>query len=168
MNKSNTSLLRPIRLGVYFDQELHAGGGYQEAINGAILVKKVSQDLICPVFITSHKGSIDILKSFGINAVFLPLSRIEKVGMLFRSRVLIKHTRILAYWRKLFLFNGFERKLDKYDIDLVYFLSPTAMANNLEVTRYIIRLWDLSHRDDLEFPEVYDNRKFESRENRYR
>ena len=38
------------------------------------------------------------------------------------------------------------------------------MINCLEHLNYIITIWDLCHRDEPEFPEVYKNRVFEKRE----
>ena len=46
----------------------------------------------------------------------------------------------------------------------MYFLSPSNWANYLENLNFIITIWDLCHRDEPEFPEVYKNRIFERRE----
>ena len=50
------------------------------------------------------------------------------------------------------------------NVDLVYFISPSSWSNYLEHLNYIITIWDLCHRDEPEFPEVYKNRVFEKRE----
>ena len=58
----------------------------------------------------------------------------------------------------------FEKILVKYDIDLVYFLSPNKLAIDLVKINYITTVWDLAHRDTPEFPEVRTFRKFEGLE----
>jgi glycosyltransferase involved in cell wall biosynthesis len=54
-----------------------------------------------------------------------------------------------------------------YHIDLVYFLNPAALCLELINLPYIITVWDLCHRDFLEFPEVRLNSEFEKRETFY-
>jgi glycosyltransferase involved in cell wall biosynthesis len=161
-------LVRPVRLGVLFDQSLHAGGGYQQALNAALLVKKLSQDLAEPVFFTLHKGNVEVLKEFGIDSVYIQSGVWKKIELLLRTRVLSVDMRLLTTWQRLFPYNYFEKYIVQHGVDLMYFLSPSGMANSLEVTNYITTVWDLCHRDDLEFPEVRTNRIFESRERNYR
>ena len=57
-----------------------------------------------------------------------------------------------------------EKKLASDKIDLVYFLSPSLVSQALNNIPYIFTLWDLGHLEELEFPELTNDRKFESRE----
>ncbi|MFA7570636.1 MAG: glycosyltransferase [Sulfurimonadaceae bacterium] len=57
--------------------------------------------------------------------------------------------------------------IESYCIDLVYFLNPTMVCLELVNLPYIITVWDLCHRDFLEFPEVRLNHEFEKREKFY-
>jgi len=166
--ETGRTLLRPVRLGVYFDQKLHAGGGYQQALNAANLVKRLSRDLVEPYFVTSEEDNIAVLKELGIDAVCIPLGTWQKVFMAFRCRLFSINKRGLLLWKKVAPYNSFERGVVLLGIDLMYFISPTGRANSLEVTNYMTTLWDLCHRDDLEFPEVRENRIFEGREKHYR
>ena len=162
------SLVRPVRLGVLFDQSLHAGGGYQQALNAAQLVKKLSQDIAVPIFFTLEKGNVELLKEFGIDSVYIQTGVWKRIESLLRTRVLSFDMRLLTFWQRLLPYNYFEKYLVQHGVDLMYFLSPSGMANSLEVTNYMTTVWDLCHRDDLEFPEVRTNRIFESRERNYR
>ena len=54
MNKKN------FRLGVIFDQHVGVGGGYQQAINAALLAQKLSSDTIDVVFFTTYKDDIKL------------------------------------------------------------------------------------------------------------
>lgn len=161
------SFLRPVRLGVYFGQQLHAGGGFQQSVNAAMLVKKLSQDIVEPYFFTSELGNVEVLKGFGIDAIHIPLGTLQKIEMMFRARVLSSHTKFLLLWKKILIYNAFEKHLVRYGIDLLYFISPAEMARRLEVTNYMTTVWDLCQRDDVEFPEVRENRIFEGREKYY-
>ncbi|RTY33556.1 glycosyltransferase family 1 protein [Chlorobium phaeovibrioides] len=147
---------------------MHAGGGYQQALNAANLVKRLSRDVVEPYFVTSEEDNIAVLKELGIDAVCIPLGAWQKVFMAFRRRLFSANTRGLLLWKKVVPYNSFERGLVLLGIDLMYFISPTGRARSLEVTNYMTTLWDLCHRDDLEFPEVRENRIFEGREKHYR
>ena len=67
-----------IRLGVIFDQHSGVGGGYQQAINAALLANKLSNEAIDVVFFTTFKENIKLLSNFGIKAHFLNISFFDK------------------------------------------------------------------------------------------
>lgn len=159
------TILRPIKLAILFDQIIHAGGGYQQALNAALLVKKLPNDLVEPIFFSLHQKNIKILRSFGIDAIFMPLPFFRRIALKFRRR--ITNSMLLGLWKKLSGYNGFERCFVKHSVDMVYFISPSPLANDLEELNYIITVWDLCHRDDPEFPEVRAGRIFEGRERLY-
>lgn len=157
--------MTPIRLAVIFDQQIKSGGGYQQALNAALLTRQLSPELVKPVYFTTLNDNIDILSSYGIEAIYLHLSFAEKVWM--RLRSLFQLPKLLKIIQRLETLNAFEKLLFKQKIDLVYFLSPNGLARQLERLNYITTVWDLCHRDDLEFPEVRWSRIFESREKNY-
>lgn len=159
------STLRPLKVAVFLDQTIRAGGGYQQSINAALLVKKIPIDLVEPIFFTNHRTNIPILKHYGIDAVFVPLPLIRRVFLKVRS--LITNSMALNLWKKVMGLNGFERCFIEHGVDLVYFTSPTVLACRLESLNYITTVWDLCHRDDVEFPEVRVDRAFEARERHY-
>lgn len=157
--------MRAVQLAVVFDQNALAGGGYQQAINAALLVKSVSPDVARPLYFTTRKDSIPVLRRHGISATLLQLSFFQRVALRVRY---IFHPRLLKAWQRLFPLNALEKQLSRKEVDLVYFLSPTSLPKHLERLNYITTVWDLCHRDDPEFPEVRWNREFEARERHYR
>lgn len=159
------TLLRPLKLAVFLDQAIHAGGGYQQSLNAALLVKQLPRELAEPIFFTNHKTNIAILNGFGIDVVLLNLSLFRRVFLKIRNH--ITHPMALNLWKKMMGLNRFERCFVKHGVDLVYFISPTVLASDLEELNYITTLWDLCHRDDVEFPEVRVDRAFEARERHY-
>jgi glycosyltransferase involved in cell wall biosynthesis len=158
--------MRPVKLAVFFDQKIHAGGGYQQALNAAILVKELSNSIAEPIYFTLHKESLPALSKFGIDAIYLPVTFATRAVLWIRRRVTSSRTQVFI--QKVFGDNSFERVFRRYGVDLVYFLAPTGMADHLETLNYIFSVWDLCHRDDPEFPEVRTGRTFEVRERLYR
>ena len=58
-----------IRLGVIFDQKKSFGGGYQQAINAALIAKELNSNKTDVLFFTTFKESQDDLTKYGINAI---------------------------------------------------------------------------------------------------
>jgi len=158
--------LRPVRLAVFLAEKLHTGGGYQQSLNAAMLAQKLPRSVAEPVFFTSHKENVPTLHSLGIDAIYISLPPICQVWL--KVRALVPSNRILMLVRRLFGASVFERIFLKHSIDLIYFLSPTSLATSLDELNYITTVWDLCHRDHVEFPEVRFGREFEARENLYR
>jgi glycosyltransferase involved in cell wall biosynthesis len=154
--------MRPIKLAVFFDQQLHAGGGYQQALNAAQLARQLPLDVCIPLFVTSVANNVSVLRSYGIEAHYLPIPKWRRV--ILKLRTLIRWLPAIHFVRRWFGENIVEGYLSHHSIDLVYFTSPSGLALNLERLNYIFILWDLSHRDDPEFPEVRDDREFERRD----
>ena len=63
------------------------------------------------------------------------------------------HPRLLKIFKAIFKYTKFE-KIINHNIDLVYFLSPSKFAQDLDETNFIITVWDLNHRYNNEFPEI--------------
>jgi glycosyltransferase involved in cell wall biosynthesis len=158
--------LRPVRLAVFLAEKLDTGGGYQQSLNAAMLVQQLPRSVAEPVFFTSHKENVPTLHSLGIEATYISLPPIYQVWL--KMRALVASNRILMLMRRLVGANVFERIFLKNSIDLIYFLSPSSLATSLDELNYITTVWDLCHRDNVEFPEVRFGREFEARESLYR
>ena len=158
--------MEKIKLAVIIDQKISSGGGYQQSINAAMIAKKIPSNLADVIFYTTVKENIKTLKDFNIEANFINFSFLSKVRTYFYR--IIKERKIISFFRLFERNNPREKIFIKDNVDLVYFLSPTSWPIDLEKTNYITTIWDLSHRDDPEFPEVRWGREFERRENNYR
>lgn len=158
--------MEPIRLGVIFDQHILAGGGYQQALNAALLTRELPKELVEVIWFSTLPGNISTLSTHGIEANPIHMSFFRKIRAFLRRR--ITNTRLLKFIQKIEPHSPLEKQLIAQEIDLVYFLSPSAWAQSLEKLNYITTVWDLCHRDDPEFPEVRWNRQFEARDLSYR
>ena len=152
-----------MKIAVIFEQDILAGGGYQQAINMLLLLNQGQCEKRQFVFITTLHSNIEILSTYGIQAHFFKLSLVSKILLGLSSRHLL-FQRLL---RKIHIVNPLDKDLSKRDIDLIYFISPSGYACYTDKYNYIFTVWDLSHRDFMEFPEVRENSIFETRENVY-
>ena len=157
--------MRPVRLAVLFDQHIHEGGGYQQALNAALVVQGLSPDLVEPVFFTILPENVPTLNRYGIPVQSLRFSRLRQIIMMARRQII--HPAWMILVKRLLGANTFETFFSRQGFDLLYFLAPTGLAANLEHLNYIIPVWDFCHRDDPEFPEVRLDWEFEVRERFY-
>lgn len=157
--------MRPIRLAVIFDQQIRAGGGYQQALNAALLTRELSKDICEPLFFTTFEANINTLAGYGIQAELIQFPFLSKLRS--NLRRMIVGSRVLKLLKWLEKYSPFESRMVQKKVDLVYFLSPSVWARDLDEINYIVTVWDLCHRDDPEFPEVRWNRYFETRERDY-
>ena len=155
-----------IKLGVWFDQELSSGGGYQQSLNAAFLINKISNEILHPVYFTPYPENISELNALGFEAHLIAMPFLFTVFLKFQ--LIFKRLGNFRLFKCFFNSNLFERKFLNHGIDLVYFLSPSPLAVYLNKINFVTTVWDLAHRDDVEFPEVRCDGVFEGREDNYR
>jgi glycosyltransferase involved in cell wall biosynthesis len=153
---------RPIRLAVFFDQQLLSGGGYQQSITAALETLKLSDELVEVIFFTPNKENIFLLKNVNISFELIQFTFIERLHTVVRRS--LKNSFGNKIFRKIFWHSPFEKKLNDFKIDLVYFVSPSNWSYDLDEINFILTVWDFCHRDNPEFPEVRWNREFENRD----
>jgi glycosyltransferase involved in cell wall biosynthesis len=154
---------RPLRLVVMLEQDNSSGGGYQQATNAALLLKGLPSDLCTVVYVTTRRSSLEELRRNGVDAQYFHMPRWQR--LLERMRV---NWRLFNAWpffsRKRLTLNFFDRFLARIDADLVYFTCPSYLALVTEQYNYLFTVWDLSHRDEVDFPEIRARGEFERRE----
>ena len=75
------------------------------------------------------------------------------------------YNRFFRKFKKIFLLkNKFEKLINEKKIDLIYFTGPSQYSLYLENSKFIITVPDVSHRENLEFPEMINDSEFERRE----
>jgi len=152
-----------MKIAIISGQDILAGGGYQQVLNMLLLLNQKQCEYRQFVFMTTLRSEVETLSGYGIQAHFLELSLLSKILLRLSSRHLLFH-RLL---KKIHIVNPFDRFLSAHSIDLVYFVTPSGYALCTDKYNYIFTVWDLCHRDFMEFPEVRENRIFESREKTY-
>lgn len=149
-----------LNLACVFEGNLLSGGGFQTQLSTiAALNEHPSYQITTFTF---SKENHALLVNKGLKAVYIKGSFLDKIfNTLSQQEWFYKFSRVFKFK------NFFEKSLDEHHIDLVYFLSPSSLALNLVSHNYIYTIWDLCHRDMLEFPEVNYFREFEIRESVY-
>ena len=103
--------LKPLRVAIIFDQQLDAGGGYQQAINAALIANKISNELANVFFFTTIEENINILSSYGINTKFIKITNFAKIKNYFRKNFL--NTHFLKFIKKIEKYSLFEKNITK-------------------------------------------------------
>jgi len=148
-----------MKIGVFFEGSLHAGGGFQQTLNMVLLLSRKAKDRHDFVFFTNERSNVEELAKHGVEAHYLRLKRRERWIVRLRSTIGGNH------WCNRFgIGNPFDRKLDEFGVDLLYFPNPSGLALMTEKHNFVFTVWDLFHRDFMEFPEVRNYRSFEARE----
>lgn len=152
-----------MRVAVFLDGEPTSGGGFHYEISLARKLQSypnINLEFIFFITVASRKKH---LESLGLKVVILPNSIFSRMkNLLLRNVKLYSLFRVFNFHR-----TNFDKILLKENIDLVYFLSPSERCMDLSYHNYIITVWDLCHRDHVEFPEVRNEKVYEKRENLY-
>lgn len=154
-----------MNIAVILTKDKKEGGAFQYTLSITLLLEKNKTDKYNFIYFTTVKKNLDILKRYGLHAVYLPWSNFNRLTTLFWGSQLVGNIFAKAKMR-------LELKLDRifkrHNIDLVYFLSPTDLALSMNCYNYIFTVWDLCTLDSMEFPEIYINRQFERIDRLYR
>lgn len=152
-----------LRLAVVIDNSIGVGGGFDQALNAILQIKKLSEGNFDLIAITHHKSNIPTLNKLKISAIQYKVSVLDKlIGKLVENNVF--HL-LQRYFN---IIGPFEKRLIKNNVDLVYFVTPSILGLALQKLNYVATLWDLSHRDSPEFPEIRGRGEFFKREYLYR
>ena len=151
-----------LTIGIIFEGDLKSGGGFQQQISTILELNNYSDKKYNFIAFVFSKENKLILEKFGLKTVIIKRTFLGKVLNHF-----YRQEWFYRYAKKFKIRSKFEKKLDCYKIDLVYFLSPSSLSLDLINHNYIITVWDLCHRDYPEFPEVNYFREFELREQLY-
>ncbi len=153
-----------MNIAVVFDQELQSGGGFQQSLSTIIILHKNKSEKYHFTFLTTIKKNKEFLSNLGIQVSYIKLSAFDRLINYFRRYELIY---MAIRTLNVFKYGKLDRYLLDIDADLVYFISPTWLALRIESHKYLFTVWDLCHRDFMEFPEVFNLREFEVREKLY-
>lgn len=148
------------KIAIFLDTKKNSGGAYQEL---AYMLEKISsrfqENLDISIISTSPTLKIESDK-LNLKTYYLSMNFFERHIAFLRN-----YDPTIRRLKKYFFFNNkFESLLKKLNIDLVYFTGPSQYSLYLENTDYIITIPDLSHREDLEFPEWTKSSEFQRRD----
>lgn len=161
----NRFKIRPIRMVVLLEQDNSTGGGFQQATNAALLLKRLPPELCSVTFVTTRRSAIEELRLNGVDAHYLPIRQWQR--LLARVHVMWRQLNPPSLFKRRIHFNWLDRSLRDMNADLVYFTCPSYLALVTAQFSYLFTVWDLAHRDEVDFPEVRSGGEFERREQIY-
>lgn len=139
------------------------GGNFQYALS---MMRMFASHASAPYrchFFTTNLDNIPVIRSAGIEEIIL--LNLHK-GIIRRGRNAFENYRIrLGLYPHTSLL---DELLEPYNIDLIWFLNHSFLAQKTVKHNFVHPVFDLCHRDHPEFPEVRDNRIFEDRERLFR
>lgn len=153
-------IIKPhLKLAILFDQDLEAGGGYHQALNAILELKKNDSEISILIYCLTLK-QLNIIESLGFNVKIFHINlftRLFNWVLLFFGKFIFRNNLSISYYDSVFI-------RDK--IDIIYFTSPSWIAKYINRISFVFTLWDLCHKDEIDFPEV--RLDFESRETLYK
>ena len=155
-----------MKLGIVLDQQLHSGGGFQQALNAIRQILRIRPEwLDIEVFTTSEANAKHpALSALTLHVVRRGLSEKLRHNVLSGAMPEVIDRQL----SKIGITTQLERAMQNHKVDLVYFVVPTTYALAFRNLPYVLTVWDLCHRDYPEFPEVGSGPEFSARENLYR
>lgn len=144
------------------EHDITSGGGFNQALNAILQMKRICENRFEFAVLTTIKENILTLKKLGVNADFMRISLFERLLSIF---VMMPSWQRIQSRLQLRLILPFEKKMIRHGADLIYFVAPSSQSTRMQQLNYITTVWDLSHRDTPEFPEVRDFNQFYAREN---
>lgn len=148
-----------MKIAAVLENSVTAGGGFNQALNAILQMARLAKDNFDFVVFSSVAENIPALEKLGITTKLfkagwkdqlLSFCAVNQVGRRVQNR--------------LRLIGTLERNLIDDEVDLAYFVTPSARSLSLQKLNYISTVWDLCHRDTPEFPEVHEFNAFHSRE----
>ena len=164
---------RPFTVTIVLSGRTQTGGGYHQALTSLrMLVERFPQSFRLRVL--DEKNTFgEALKPLIAEGLIVPgdIDTVPRRMSSFRDRVVVEKGLFYRFARWILSLRGVSigssplaRYLDNSDTDLVYFVTPTSAAHELQIKPFVWTLWDLCHLDSPEFPEVRTSGKFEARE----
>lgn len=144
------------KVAIFVDTRKESGGEYQHFLYTLDNIKKNNKDNIDFIVISISKKLNLNLEKEDINYFFFSMNLFERFICYLRN-----FGPFVRRVKKFFFFkNKFEKFLEKLNVDLVYFTSPSQYSLYLENTKFIISVPDVDHLIYLEFPEFVNNSEF--------
>lgn len=146
-------------IGIFVDFRRNSGGAYHELLYIIKNFEKYEHNFRISIIFSNEKLDLDKSK-FKFDILFLNMNSLER----FFCRLILFNKLFNKIKNYLPIKNKFENLVKKHNINLVYFTGPSQYALYLENTKYFITVPDVSHRENLEFPEMINYSEFERRD----
>jgi len=135
------------------------GGGFHQALNSILRMQEICRGRFEFELLAGGKTDFGYLRSLGLEARPFAFSVTDRLLLQFS-----RHPWWHQFQHRLKLVSAFEKALLELGCDLVFFSKQSELPGVLQRLNFIITLFDLCHRDAMEFPEVREFGQFQARE----
>ncbi|MDA9636818.1 glycosyltransferase family 4 protein [SAR86 cluster bacterium] len=150
-----------MNIALFIDNKLDSGGAFQCSLSNILNLIKSSDKRYKFKIFTTIKENLHFFEDKNIEVIYIKYGFINKLlSYVRKANRFSKYIKFLTLNRPLKL----DAVFAKYEIDLVYFVSSSPLAREIEAHNFVYTLWDLCHLDHPEFPEVSFYGEFESRQ----
>ena len=136
-----------LKIAFFFDTSPNAGGATSEAIYMLSKLEELLENKFELTIILTSKKMKDLFLKNKSKIKFFRMNAVQ------RQICYLRNFSILRKIRNFFFKNIFESFLKENKIDIVYFINPSQYSLYIEDTDFIITVPDVSHRENIEFPE---------------
>jgi len=145
------------RIAIFLDTKKNSGGAYEELLYMIEKIDRINNNQLDIVIISTSKNVSKVFDKKNFEVHYFSMNTFERYIGFLRN-----HGPLVRRLKKYFFFkNKFESFLKKIRVDLVYFTGPSPYSLYLEDTDFIITVPDVSHREEVEFPEWAKSAEFE-------
>ena len=148
------------RIAIFLDATEKSGGAYEELLYMIEKINEINQNEFDIVIISTSKNLSQIFIKKKFETYYFSMNAFERYISFIRN-----YGSFARRFKKYFFFkNKLENFIKKIKVDLVYFTSPSQYSLYLEDTDFIITVTDVSHREEIEFPEWSKSSEFQRKD----
>lgn len=151
-----------MKIVAVLEDDVASGGGFNQALNAVLQMRRLCEGRFEYEVLTTQRANVGYLRELDIAAELFAFSPLDR---------LLARLSTQSWWHSLQIrlraVGPFERRMLARGCDLVYFVTPSGRSRALQRLNFIATLWDLCHRDALEFPESREFAQFQLRETEY-
>jgi glycosyltransferase involved in cell wall biosynthesis len=153
-----------MNIGFFIQYSPNTGGAFQYEQRFVQELVQQKSTFFNSYFYTNNILILDYYKDIDVKIKHIKYKKINSI----KTNILKKHSFLYGIAKRLsFHNNAIEKVLLTNTIDLLWFVSPTAISLDFTNISFVTTVWDLAHRDTPEFPEVRNDWQFEKREQLY-
>jgi len=157
---------KKLNIAIFIGSSLESGGGFQYEFMVLNILKNLTEknnEIFNINYYSNNRRVQEDYKELNIDIKIINENQLQKY-----HRLVLSNLFFYKLLEKVGLrFSKIENKLHADNVDLVYFLYPSILTQSLVNIPYIFTLWDVGHLQNMEFPEVSYDKKFELRESLY-
>ena len=157
---------KKLNIAIFIVFSLESGGGFQYEFMVLNILKNLTEknnEIFNINYYSNNRRVQEDYKELNIDIKIINENQLQKY-----HRLVLSNLFFYKLLEKVGLrFSKIENKLHADNVDLVYFLYPSILTQSLVNIPYIFTLWDVGHLQNMEFPEVSYDKKFELRESLY-